>query len=466
MNRPPSPPLFWHASHARNLRGCLQWHNRTVRGRPPKNDNCRIPEDGISFYAGLVKPPRSSGGSLESSQEPAPYPRKPYWTTAKIIALILVVILVVSVSGFAAFNYLQNSPLRTSSNTCSNGATNYPACDICPSGKTYYQFKCYGGDFEISATPFPSSTPVGTVIQSTVTVSPTNGFSGSPTIGWTGSGISVCDIRLPPLVASNTAIITCGGEIAFSNPPPGYYSLTVTGTFGSLSHSINLSFSFFTPTCSNGATNYPNCTTFRTTTSVTCTPTTIMSHQLISSSCTVTVTATVAAPPTGTVDFTASYSWYASSCYQGSTSACQLTPLSGGYSSQFTLTGVSVQENKGSLTVYAHYNGDNSHLPSDGQFVLTVVSPPATVNVSGTASVSSGNTPYDIQFTNASGVGFITAVNSGGSSSGSYNINLPNLGTYAITIFYSSIFGPKTCTVGTYLYLQSTTGTLIANYSC
>jgi hypothetical protein len=186
-----------------------------------------------------------------------------------------------------------------------------------------------------------------------------------------------------------------------------------------------------------------------------------MSHQLISSSCTVTVTATVAAPPTGTVDFTASYAWYASSCYQGSTSACQLTPLSGGYSSQFTLRGISVDVNDGDLTVSAHYNGDNSHLASEGQFVLSVVSPPSTVNVSGTASVNFGNTPYDIQFTNASGIGFLTAVNNG-----AYSISLPNFETYRITIFYSNVFGTGTCTVGTDFFLQSSTNSLVENYSC
>lgn len=337
-----------------------------------------------------------------SQSQPEPYyppaPQKQFWTVGKIIALVLVAILVVGVSGFATFNYLRNSSLSTSPNTCSNGATNYPTCNNNP---------CSNG-----ANNPPSCT----------TYSPcSNGANNPP----------ACTTFNP---CSNGA----------TNPP-----------------TCNIF-----PTCPNGATNYPSCTTFRTTTSVTCTPTTIMSHQLVSSSCTVTVAATVGAPPTGTVDFTASYSWFASSCYQGSTAACQLTPLSGGYSSQFILTGVAVQDNRGDLTVYAHYNGDNSHLSSDGQFVLSVASPPATVTVSGTASVSSGNTPYDIQFINASGVGFITTVNSGGSTSGSYSINLPNLETYAITIYYSSIFGTKTCTVGTYLYLQSTTNTLTVNYSC
>ncbi len=54
--------------------------------------------------------------SLESGQQPVPYPRKQYSTAGKIIALVLVVILVVGVSGLAALNYLrQNSPSGSSS---------------------------------------------------------------------------------------------------------------------------------------------------------------------------------------------------------------------------------------------------------------------------------------------------------------------------------------------------------------
>jgi hypothetical protein len=421
----------------------------------------RIPNYGIVLSLELLKNENVELKNQQSvpSQDPS-QPQRPFWTAGKIIALVLVAILVVSVSGFAAFNYL-GSPFGSGNKPCSNGATDYPSCTICPSGQTYSASKCYSGDFEISATQFPSSTPAGTVIQSTVTITPTNGFTGSPSINWVGSGISVCDIRLPPLVSNNTATITCGGEIAFWNPAPGSYSLTVKGTFGRLSHSASLSFSFFTPSCSNGATNYPQCTVFSTTTSVTCSPTSIMSHDLITSSCTVTVATTVAAPPTGTVDFTASYSWYADSCYQGSTSACQLTPLSGGYSSQFVLTGIGVNSNNGNLVVSTNYSGDNSHKSSSGQFTLTVVSPPSTVTVSGTASTSFGTTPYDIQFTNASGIGFIASVNSG-----SYSITIPNFETYKITIFYSSIAGTGTCSVSDLLYLQTAPNTLTKDYSC
>ncbi len=370
-------------------------------------------------------------------------------------------------SGFAAFNYVrQNSPSGgTSSNSCSNGASNFPSCNVCPSGQTYDALtsKCYIGDFEISATQFPSSTPAGTVIQSTVTITPTNGFTGNPAIGWTGSGISVCDIRLPPLAPSNSAIITCGGEIAFWSPRPGAYSLTVTGTFGSLSHSANLSFSFFTPSCSNGATNYPQCTTFTTVTTVTCAPTTITA-KLTSSSCTATVSSTLS-PASGKVTFTFSQTWAidVTTCTIGNQNTSCSCVLSGGSCTVKSVTDFGICTS--SFTVYAQYDGDTHHQSSSGQFTLDVACPPSTVTVSGFASVSSGNTPYQIQFVNASGVGYTAAVNNGGTNSGSYSISLPNLQTYQVTVYYNSLFGTRTCSGGT-LNLQSATNALTVSYSC
>lgn len=332
-----------------------------------------------------------------SQSEPAPFqppsqPPKPYWTAGKIVALVLVALLIVGVSGFAAFNYLNNrltSPSGSSgvctngatnypscnNNSCSNGTTNFPSCSSCPYGQSFVGGSCYGNC--------------------------TNGATNPP---------------------------SCNNNV-----------------------------------CSNGATNYPTCTIFNTTTSLSCSPTSIMSHQLNSSACIVTVTATVAAPPTGTVDFRASYSWFANSCYQGSTMACQLVPLSGGYSSQFTLSGVSVQDNKGSLTVYAHYNGDNSHLTSDGQFTLSVVNPPTTVTVTGTVSTAgTGTHPVKIEFVNTStGISYSAVP-----SSGSYTITLSNLQTYNVLIDWNGAFGSSgTCSAGT-LDLQSSADTLYVNYRC
>ena len=121
--------------------------------------------------------------------------------------------------------------------------------------------------------------------------------------------------------------------------------------------------------CTNGATNYPACTVFSTTTSLVCNPTSIVAQQLSSTVCTVTVSSTVAAAPTGIVSFTGSSAWY------NSGSSCVLIPNSGGYSSACKITGVSVKNNVGDLVLRGVYAGDASHLTSSGQTNVTVTNP-------------------------------------------------------------------------------------------
>jgi hypothetical protein len=67
------------------------------------------------------------------------------WTAGKIVALVLAIVLIVGVSGFAGFNYLINkpSPSSSSSRTCTNGATNYPGCNVCPTGQTLDGGQCH-----------------------------------------------------------------------------------------------------------------------------------------------------------------------------------------------------------------------------------------------------------------------------------------------------------------------------------
>jgi hypothetical protein len=71
--------------------------------------------------------------------------QKSTWTTGKIVALVLVIVLIVGVSGFAGLNYLVNRPISPSSSSrnCTNGATNYPGCNVCSSGQTLVGQVCY-----------------------------------------------------------------------------------------------------------------------------------------------------------------------------------------------------------------------------------------------------------------------------------------------------------------------------------
>ncbi len=66
-------------------------------------------------------------------------------TTGKVVALVLVAVVIVGVTGFAGFNYLTNkqSSPSSSAGACTNGATNYPGCDFCASGQTFTGGRCH-----------------------------------------------------------------------------------------------------------------------------------------------------------------------------------------------------------------------------------------------------------------------------------------------------------------------------------
>jgi hypothetical protein len=312
----------------------------------------------------------------------------------------MVAILVVGVSGFAAFNYLtqKSSPIA-----CSNGATNYPSCNSCSSGQILTGGSCVSNCTNGATNP-PSCTSYSPC---------SNGANNPP----------ACTTFNP---CSNGA----------TNPP-----------------TCNIF-----PTCSNGATNYPQCSMFDTATTITCTPSTIETHSLVSTSCRVTVTSTHApTEPTGSVGFTASgtTAWYANGA------PCTLT-LATGYT-YCDITGVTTTGPSGTMTINAEYGGDSTHSSSGGSFDLTVNNPPSTVTVSGSVStVGAGTSPYKIEFDDVStGVGTSTLV-----SSGSYSISLTNLRTYDVIVYWTGALGSSgTCSGGT-LSLQSPTVGAIADYRC
>jgi hypothetical protein len=174
---------------------------------------------------------------LESNLGPSPsQPPKPYWTVGNIAALILVVVLIVSATGFAAFNYLrQNSPSNSSSNTCSNGATNYPNCDSCASNQHYATGQCRNGDF--SMTPIqPTPVWVQSYATSTVSVTATSDFTGS--IGLSDTSVPgglTCIMSQTNLTSRGaTVMVLCTASFA------GNYYLTIMGTSGVLTHSVSL----------------------------------------------------------------------------------------------------------------------------------------------------------------------------------------------------------------------------------
>jgi hypothetical protein len=171
---------------------------------------------------------------------PPPQPPKPYWTAGKILALALVVILVAGLFGFGAFNYVrQNSLFRTLSNSCSNGAINHPSCNSCPSTQYYDNGQCKTGDFAMTPTQ-PNPVPVGYYAASTISIAPIDGFTGT---------LSLVETSIPVVLAciiSPINVTNRGGpaSVLCKAPMAGDYDLIITGTSGTLSHSVTLTFIF------------------------------------------------------------------------------------------------------------------------------------------------------------------------------------------------------------------------------
>ena len=55
---------------------------------------------------------------------------KPYWTSVKIVALILIILVAVSATGVGLYYRLAPANVVSRATTCSNGATNPPSCTI------------------------------------------------------------------------------------------------------------------------------------------------------------------------------------------------------------------------------------------------------------------------------------------------------------------------------------------------
>src|SRR2546428_2251528 len=303
--------------------------------------------------------------------------QKTFWTKKKKLAVVLAVILIVAAVLLLLLGFRPTNQVSSIVN-CTNGANNYPRCDSCPSGKTLASNNCVSNCTN-SATNPPSCTAFNPCSNGATNPPSCNIFNACSNGANNPPGCSVfnpctngatnppgCNV-FNPCVNGATNPPACTTFPACSNGatnPPACTMLPPC-TNGA----TNPPTCTVMPACTNGATNYPACTVFSTTTSLVCNPTSIVAQQLSSTVCTVTVSSTVAAAPTGIVSFTGSSAWY------NSGSSCVLIPNSGGYSSACKITGVSVKDNVGDLLLRGVYAGDASHLTSSGQTNVTVTNP-------------------------------------------------------------------------------------------
>ena len=338
------------------------------------------------------------------NQQPAPFqpPSQPQKPNWTTGKIVALILVALLVAGVSGFAAFNYYGRQFSpTQPCSNGATNYPTCNSCSSGQTLTGGSC--------------------------TNNCTNGATNPPSC----TSYSAC---------SNGA-----------NNPPACTTFNPCSNGATNPPTCNIF-----PTCSNGATNYPQCSMFNTATSITCNPITIETHSLVSAACMITVTSTQApTEPTGNVGFTAS----GTTAWSANGAPCTLT-LATGFAycniSDVTTTGPS-----GTMTINAEYGGDTSHAKSTGSISLTVDNPPSTVTVSGSVSTTGLFTsPSEIEFISSAAVGYYASA-----SSGSYSVDLPNLTTYSVIVYWVSGSFSGSCNAGT-LTLEAPTSSWYANYSC
>lgn len=108
-------------------------------------------------------------------------------------------------------------------------------------------------DFTIGVLPSSQTVNPGNAVAYTVTVTPTGGFLGTVTLGVSGQSGDTTVLFNPTSITitdanAKTSILTI---TTAGSTPPGVYSLTVTGTSGSLQHTGSTSLTVAGPTSAN-----------------------------------------------------------------------------------------------------------------------------------------------------------------------------------------------------------------------
>lgn len=334
------------------------------------------------------------------------------------------------------------------------------------------------GSFDVSATVADSlsvnvsqsfaETVNPSLALSSITASPLSGVVGVP-------------VELTASTSNGLGAVSCSWTFGDSGSASGctaYHTYSTAGTFyatvsatdslgavatGSLSLNVTVAH------CPNGAVNPPGCNIYPTITTITCTPTTIESYNLTSTSCHIVVSSPAApSEPTDYVSLnvTGVSDWYSNGKIL---SLCTLTASS--TYAYCDLKDVTTSGPSGSMNIQANYTGDPSHARSGYSVTLKVVDPPSSVTVSGLVhTVGAFTHPYKIEFVDLSTkVGISVPVGPGSSNPGNYTITLTNMRTYSVTVYWQGGLGSSgTCTPSSSpLDLQSPNATWTApEFSC
>ena len=343
--------------------------------------------------------------------------------------------------GYGATNWGWGGQQDASSFDSSTGCTGNPPKITAPEGVqlgivvSFY----YKGNTYSEMMPFQGESYLRSAATS-VTCSPSTVVRNTPT---------TCTATVTDNDGSGTAL-TPTGTVTFSGQAlglGGFSSMACTLSSGSCSvtytpYSSTLGIVSMQATYggdywhmgSSGSTSID--VVYATTTTVTCSPGSIV----VGSHTTCTVTVTSAGSPTGTVTFTSSGS--------GTFSSTTCT-LSGG-SCSVTYTPSSV--GSGTHTITASYGGDSNNLASSGTFSLTVTKATSTTTVTCspgsvamsstttcTVTVTSAGSPTGTVTFTSSGSGTFSSTTctlSGGSCSVTYTPSSVGTGTHTITASY------------------------------